>query len=110
VLACDFACTPDLDQSQTQYCTYAPAAGTFSLITITVSDGVIGRINFVVRGNTLLVGDLPLVWGRPLVQVYGSSVDLDWPGSGMSADAWARSRRFSYFAPVQRISLARLRS
>lgn len=109
VLARGISCDPDPDLTLTQYCTHAPSTGPFSLIAMTISDGVIRRVNFTVRENTLRVGDLPLAWGQPNIRLYGHSVTLDWPSIGATANAWAQRGRFSYFMPVQRISLAHLR-
>jgi len=92
------------------YCTRAPAAGPFSLIGVIVTDGIVSRVNYSVSPGVLTIGDLALLWGRPNVRMYRQSVNLDWPGMGITASAWAENSRFSNFIPVLSISFGTLTS
>jgi len=104
VRAMQFSCIT-VDKTYSEYCTRAPTAGDFSLVTATFSGGVVKRVTFNVRNGALVVGELPLAWGRPQVQVYGQSVNLEWPDIGIKAGGWATSRRFGYFIPITRVSI-----
>lgn len=103
VIALQFSCN---DTYVPVYCTHAPATGDFSLVTATLSGDVVKRVDFMVRNGALVVGELPLAWGRPHVQVYGQSVNLEWPDIGMRAGGHAQNRRFSYFVPLFRLSIS----
>jgi hypothetical protein len=102
-----FSCNINDVSDQSEYCTRAPADGPFSLIGVTVSNGVINRVEFSLRASALTVGNMALLWGRPTIYFYQKSVNLEWPSLGVSASAWAESRRFSYFIPVIRLSFTR---
>jgi hypothetical protein len=99
-----FSCNPDNRSGTSEFCTRAPANGAFSLVAVTHSEGIISRVSFTVREDRLAIGDLALLWGRPEIRVYGHSVSVVWPSRGVSAEGWAKSRRFSYAIPVLRIA------
>jgi hypothetical protein len=101
-----FSCNPQADFVPSQYCTQAPATGPFSLVAVTLSNQVVTRINFTLRANSLVVGDLPLAWGRPKIERYGDSVYLEWPHMGVSANGQVGYALFSYLLPLARISFA----
>jgi len=103
-----FSCNPPADIGSSQYCTQAPATGTFSLVAVTLSNHVVTRLSFSMRANTLVVGDLPLAWGRPKMQRYGDSICLEWPQVGVSANGQVGYGLFSYFLPLARISFAKI--
>jgi hypothetical protein len=105
VIARGFSC-----QSSPQYCTAAPADGPFFLVAVTLANDSVRRLDFTVRQNTLVMGDLPLAWGRPRIQIYQESVILNWTALGVSANGWAASRHFDYFMPLVRISFSRASS
>jgi hypothetical protein len=86
------------------YCTRRPTDGPFSLIAVTLRQGVVSRVEFSMHEGALTAGDLALLWGRPDVDVYHSSVNLEWPRIGLSANGWADAWQFSFAIPVERIS------
>jgi hypothetical protein len=100
VIAMRFSCNPDTSSGKSQYCTRAPGDGPFSLIAVTLSDGVVSQVGFTVRQGALAVSDLAFLWERPLVSLYRQSAIFEWPDMGVDATGWAESNRFSYFVPV----------
>jgi len=104
VIALKLSCNPNNRSDDSQYCTHAPANGPFSLVTATLSNGVVSRTHFTVHLDALALGDLALWWGRPHIRLYRQSAVFEWPSLGISAEGWAKSGRFSYAIPVWRIS------
>jgi len=101
VLLHGFSC-----QFSPQYCTSAPANSPFALISVTLASGVVKHLDFAMRPNTLTMGDLPVEWGKPQIQIFQESVLLNWNSLGISANAWTVSRHFSYFMALTRISFS----
>jgi hypothetical protein len=110
VVAMGISCNPYNSTGRSDYCTHAPAASPFSLIGVTVLDGVVSRVDFAVREGALTVGELALLWGRPHIRLYRQSATLEWHDIGASATGWAENARFSYFMPVSSISFTELSS
>jgi hypothetical protein len=98
-----FSCPMYYSVESSEFCTQSPPTGPFSLIAVTLSDGVVRKTTFAVREGALRVGDLPSHWGRPTVHVYGRSVKLDWSDIGVTAFGWSVSGEFSYFLHVSRL-------
>jgi hypothetical protein len=103
--SCPFQNTPS---GTREYCTRAPADGPFSLITVTLWDGIINRADFVVVEARLTAGDLTALWGEPVVQLYGTSANFEWPDAGVKARGRAATGKFSYFIPLHQVSLSGL--
>lgn len=89
------------------YDTYSLATGPFSQIAVTSRNGQIGRVDFMIRGGTLTIGDLSLLWGKPIVRLAGHSALFDWPESGVSANGYTENGLFSYYIPLWHISIPR---
>lgn len=106
-LAREFSCfhrTIPSPADVSEECIYHPQRGTFSQMTVTIWDGVVTRLEFTVRDNSLAVGDLAVWWGRPEVSVlYREWITLHWPHSGVHATAWSRHGEFSYFLPLHHV-------
>jgi hypothetical protein len=102
VIARGFSC-----QSSPQYCTSTPANSPFALIAVTLASGVVKELDFAMHPNTLVMGDLPVAWGRPQIEMFQESVLLKWESIGVSANAWSVSKHFSYFMALSRISFGR---
>jgi hypothetical protein len=97
----------DYEQArQREYCTRAPAVGPFSFVAVTMSNGVVSRVEFSLREAALTVGDLALLWGRPDKALYRQSINLEWSNVGVTASGWAESHRFNYANPVLRLTFA----
>jgi hypothetical protein len=85
-------------------CVFYQAIDIFRQVQVTVSQGVIRHLTFIMRENALTIGDLAALWGNPEVQEYGRSVDLFWRSHGVYAIASNISGRFSPFLPVWSVS------
>lgn len=100
-----FSCEQSNTWGEREYCTRVPADGPFSLIAINISNGIVQRVNFAVLSNTLMIGDLTLLWGRPRIRLYRQSAIFEWSSIGARAIGWAESAHFSNFIPILNISL-----
>jgi hypothetical protein len=106
VIAQGFSCDSSNKTGSIEWCTSGPSDSPFYLVSVSLKDGIVTRIDFATRENALVVGELPVSWGRPEIQLYGESAILKWPDVGVSANGWTESGQFSYFMPVVRLSLA----
>ena len=88
-----------------EYCTLNPASGIFSHVMVGINQDTIQNILFMVRDDTLRVGNLMLLWGKPEVHEYSRSVYLYWRSRGVFAIASHDTARFSLFLPVRRVSI-----
>ncbi len=104
VVGMGFSCNSGNSSGTSDYCTRATADGPFSLVAVTLSDGIVSRTSFSVHKGTLTIGDLALMWGRPHIRLYRQSTVFEWPSLGVSAEGWVEGRRFSYAIPVLRIA------
>lgn len=100
-----FYCDPHRGAGQYDYRTRGPANGTFSSVGVTLLNGIVNRVDFIVAEDRLTAGDLANLWGKPRVMIYGTSANIEWPGAGVKARGWAANGKFSYFIPVHHISL-----
>jgi hypothetical protein len=104
-IALHFYCDPHRSSGQYDYCTYASANGTFSWVGVTLLNGVINQVNFIIIDNRITAGDLANLWGKPLVQLSGASANFKWPKTGATAQGWAAKGKFSYFIPLHAVAL-----
>jgi hypothetical protein len=105
VMALNFSCDSNNRSGNYQYCTRAPANGPFSLVTVILSDGIITQADFVME-DRVEVGELVVLWGRPVVHFYGESVSFEWTNTGVVASGRTANGKFSYFLPVHHVSFA----
>ncbi len=67
---------------------------------------IIDRIGFIPRGDTLTIGDLTALWGRPTYQMQGSLVVvLCWPGV-YALSPLNGNRATTYFSPVKMVEFS----
>lgn len=85
------------------YCTLKLAQGAVSSIGVLISQDVGRQITFGLRENTLRLGDLVALWGRPNVHQYGPSVSFSWRRIGVTTLTLTYTRPFSLFIPVRSI-------
>lgn len=81
-------------------CILTPTEGVFSSIQIVVSGGIIRRITFIMRDNTLLVGDLARFLGMPTVHRLYRTAYFFLPASLVRAETIGHGEQFSLFLPV----------
>jgi hypothetical protein len=110
ITAWDFSCVINsyaaFDGVPNEYCTFNPATGTFSQVRIAIYKNVIQSIVFVLRENTLTVGDLMLLWGRVTVRGINRAAYFYWHRSGIAATAVNHSGQFSLLLPVRSVTIA----
>jgi len=106
-LAREFLCYDTVMPSPadvTEECVFRPQTGSLSQVNITVWDGIIIRLRFAVRENSLRVGDLAMLWGTPDLQSYAQGASLyQWHDHSMVALTSSNGGRFTYFLPVSYI-------
>ncbi len=90
-----------------QYCVLPLNKGIFDRIGAVLSHDVVKQVFFIARKDALTVGDLALLWGRPLtISGVGEQITLDWPPSDWSILAITNGTRFSYLMPVHRVTFS----
>jgi hypothetical protein len=88
----------------TQYCTFTPFDGPFSLISMTSTNGIIKRINFTMRSsNRYTVGDIALIWGRPEIRNSPYAIVYYWPSTGVGAAGEKGGISSNYFTSLERV-------
>src|SRR6266496_732933 len=65
-----------------KYCTISLSNGPFWYVMGISVDGIVRWNAFAVRENTLTLGDLILLWGRPVTHLYQESALFQWPDLG----------------------------
>lgn len=100
-----FTCAlPDADDRLIEeHCALKLLTGTFSEVGIITFGGIVRQISFIMREETLRVGDLMLLWGTPEVQKYSRSVYLFWQNRSVFALARRDNRLSSLSLPVLRV-------
>jgi hypothetical protein len=70
-----------------EYCVLMPETGTFSQVGVLMSDGIIRQAVFILRADTLGVGDLVTFWGIPEVMSQYRAVNCVWYTRRLSISA-----------------------
>ncbi len=84
-----------------------PASPLFSRVHLSTLGDHIHTLSFNVYADTLTIGDLMLLWGRPDIQRSGRVAQVHWPSPSVTALAVGQSARpLNYFTPVVHISFA----
>lgn len=96
------AATPD------QYCVLEPGEGPISQVAVTIDDDTIRTISFRMRDNTLNVGDLIMIWGRPHIQEYQHSVYYYWREQGIFALSSETNGESSLFLHITRVNITEI--
>jgi hypothetical protein len=86
------------------YCTALPTSGDFYQIDLAPYSGKVIAIRFQARANTLKVGHLVTLWGKPEISIYDQTISLYWEAESIRAFATNQGHHFSYFLPVQTIT------
>ncbi len=81
-------------------CTISPTSGAFSRIVVTANGSIVST-TFNVRQQSVRVGELMVLWGKPTIQIRGGSATLSWSRPGAVASVTLpQNHRFNYFLPV----------
>jgi hypothetical protein len=84
-------------------CTCILATGAFSLVEVIISEGTIRQTDFTMRGSTLRIGDLAMLWGIPDVHKGVHTPYFYWPGNGILATTISYSGQFSFFLALRSV-------
>lgn len=85
-------------------CTAAPDVGPFAGIRVIVFDETIQLVEFTIRENALIAGDLALLWGRPAVMTPSYRwVSVNWPAERALAMVKTDQGQFSYLLPLEHV-------
>ena len=99
--------TKDTEPMQ-ELCTFIPAEGVFSSVEASLSGGIIYQLTFIMRDNTLQVGDLAQLLGMPPIHRFKRTAYFLLPTSLVRADPIGQRKRFSLFLPVWSITFMKL--
>ncbi len=82
-----------------------PASPLFSAVHLSTLGDRIHTLGFTTSVNTLTLGDLVLLWGRPDIQLRGYVAQMQWPSPNVTALAVLSSGRpLNHFTPVAYIA------
>lgn len=107
-----FSCASDgrkyYGSAQETRCQLDMAAGSFSNIAVTTSEGVIREIRFAIRDDTLRVGDLAVLLKLPDFQAHrmGYGASFSWNGRIVLALVGGETETFSHFRAVRWVKFA----
>ncbi|MEO8606290.1 MAG: hypothetical protein ABI690_00285 [Chloroflexota bacterium] len=102
-----FSCYWEDDEYQIarQHCAMQVTTGAFAGVGIVISKaGIIQYATFMLRPNTLLLGDLMVLLGSPTFHRYGADMEFSWPDRGVTASAMVGRQKFSPFVPLWIVS------
>ena len=89
-------------------CTFAPPEGIFSHIDVAISGGTIFQLTFIIRDNTLNIGDLARLLGMPAMRRFYRTTYFILPTNLVRADTIDHGEQFSLFLPVWSITFMKL--
>jgi hypothetical protein len=104
-----FSCPSDYNGNQSPsglYCSFTPADGVFSHVTVVIFGDKIHQISFMVRKSELTVGDLELIFETRAVHKFAHTAYFALPRQGNFAIVYTIGYgvQFSVFRPVRKIS------
>ena len=84
------------------YCDLRPAAGAFHEIEVTALGEHESDHTFWIKDGKVLLGDLILLWGTPIIRTCDGTAMLSWPARQITASARVPDdRSLDYFLPVR---------
>jgi hypothetical protein len=95
----------DAYHPEERYCGLMQETGFFSRVSVEVSDGIIDQTTFMVRRNTLTVGDLARWLETPVVHWNAQVVFFLLPNHLVRVVIMGQPKRFSFFLPVWSITV-----
>lgn len=104
----DFSCwsidSSDYHDPTQESCIFTPAEGVFSKVEVVTARGTIQKLTFILRDNSLQVGDLELLLKIPTIHIFYHVVYFFLPESLVIVETSDHSAQFSRFLPVSTIS------
>jgi hypothetical protein len=105
----DFYHRPAEAQAPTEAsCIFTPAAGAFLNVKAIISDGTIYTLTFIIRDNTLRVGDLAQLLGTPAIHRFRYTAFFQLPTSLVRVEPVGQTKQFSLFLPVASVTFMKL--
>jgi hypothetical protein len=86
-----------------EICSLWPEDGIFSQVAVKVKEDVIQNTLFLLRENTLRIGDLMLMWGQQAVHSYNQGTYFSWDDNYHTASVINHTGRLSFFLPVRKV-------
>ena len=84
-----FSCVSEYLSESRQDCSLLLDDPTYSKINVTIVNGIPRDVSFQIRKNSLRLGDLALLWGKPETPFLDVGATLFWPErDGMTASAF----------------------
>jgi hypothetical protein len=99
-----FDCTVDFDSSSPTvgHCAIQPTTGPVRSIAVSVLGTHAYEMTFRFNDSAVTLGDLILLWGKPLIRTCDGSVMLSWNARKIAALASIPdTKRIDYFVPIQ---------
>jgi hypothetical protein len=90
-------------EAPNELCLLRPKDGLFSQVSVGVKGDIIRNILFILRDNTLTIGDLMMLWGKQDFHMYNGTSYFYWGDTGNTATGVSHSRRFSLFLPLRSV-------
>ena len=87
-----------------KHCYSHPDTGAFSSLDILISEGIIRQITFIIRDDTMRIGDLELFLEEKSIHTYFQMVYIYLPGSLVIAKTTGQVGRSYLFVPVWSVS------
>jgi hypothetical protein len=96
----------DYDDPTHENCIMKLDTGAISEVNVYISlaIGIIQRVTFTMRENSIKAGDLMTIWGQPEIQRYSRSTYLFWRGRGVHTIVSCPTGRFSLLYYVSNVS------
>ncbi len=89
-----------------EWCTFIPAAGVFSSVTVFIADGMIRETIFLARHNSFTVGELAIWLEAPVIHKVPKVIYLVLPQNLVRAITFGHAERFSLFHSVPNITIS----
>ncbi len=84
-------------------CMLWPTDGDFFQVKVLVSQNMIAFSEFQIRGSSLRIGDLMLLWGESKIRQSGHQIYLSWYSRYTLATAYSNSGVVTLFLPVRTV-------
>jgi hypothetical protein len=85
-----------------EFCSLTPETGIFSEIWVSFANGAgrVSRVVFIAHDQTLVLGNLGRLWGKPQTKIFGQMVNFRWPKMHIVTVLQNYNGHFSYWLPI----------
>ena len=100
-----FTCQSSPSQITYDYCVQQQPSELFSRLSVRMSGDTANETVFSLRENTLTLGDLSALWGKPEIEQYCETMAASWPDRHiMGLVSQSPTGRIGYFSPIISVS------